>query len=62
MNISGYPKLEPHTASQIFSNCMVAILTAVMSPQGDMDFNNKLIQEIWVTHAGKRIDLKHKTI
>ncbi len=54
INVSGYPKLEPVSSSEIYAQCVVNLLTEIMSPQGDVSFENDRVQEIWVTHKGQR--------
>lgn len=54
INISGYPKTEPKASSEIYAECVVNFLTAIMSQSGEVSFENKLIQEIWVTHQMRR--------
>jgi NAD(P) transhydrogenase subunit alpha len=56
LNVSGYPKKEPKTSSEIYANCVMNLLREILSPQGELSFENKLIQEIWVTHDGRRHD------
>ena len=53
MNISGYPKKEPKEASEAYANCMVNLLAEVLSPNGEILFEHKLLQECWVTRAGQ---------
>ncbi|WP_367606828.1 hypothetical protein [Legionella sp. W05-934-2] len=50
LNVSGYPKREPKRASEAYANCVYHLLTEIMSPDGTVDFDNKWVQEIWVTH------------
>lgn len=54
MNVSGYPKTEPASSSEIYAQCVLNVLIEIMSPAGDVSFENPLVQEIWVTHARKR--------
>lgn len=54
MNVSGYPKREPKASSEVYAQCVVNLLTDIMTPGGDVSFDNELIQEIWVTHEGQR--------
>lgn len=53
VNISGYPKKEPKEASEAYARCMVNLLAEVLSPNGEILFNHKLLQECWVTRAGE---------
>jgi H+-translocating NAD(P) transhydrogenase subunit alpha len=55
-NVSGYPKTEPRNSSEAYSHCVVSLLTEIMSPMGDVSFENKWVQELWVTHEGERHD------
>jgi H+-translocating NAD(P) transhydrogenase subunit alpha len=50
VNVSGYPKTEPRASSEIYAQCVFHLLTEVMSPVGELLFENELVQEIWVTH------------
>ncbi|MBA2651407.1 MAG: hypothetical protein H0U73_03960 [Tatlockia sp.] len=54
MNISGYPKTEPRSSSEVYSQCVFNLLAEIMSPAGDISFENELVQEIWVTHNVQR--------
>lgn len=54
LNISGYPKREPRTSSEVYAQCVYSLLTEIMSPEGNVCFDNKLVQEIWVTHQKQR--------
>lgn len=56
MNVSGYPKKEPTTSSETYAQCVISLLTEIMTPEGEVSFENKLVQEIWVTHNGQRHD------
>lgn len=56
-SVSGYPKTEPRSSSEAYAQCVVSLLTEIMSAEGDLSFENKLVQEIWVTHDGQRNDL-----
>ena len=56
VNVSGYPKTEPRISSEAYSQCVVSLLTEIMSPRGDVSFENKWVQELWVTHEAKRHD------
>jgi H+-translocating NAD(P) transhydrogenase subunit alpha len=56
VNVSGYPKTEPRNSSKAYSQCVVSLLTEIMSPRGDVSFENKWVQELWVTHEGYRHD------
>jgi len=56
VNVSGYPKAEPRNSSEAYSQCVVSLLTEIMSPGGDVSFENKWVQELWVTHEGYRHD------
>lgn len=51
-SVSGYPKREPKESSEIYSQCVYHLLAEIMSPTGELAFDNHLIQEIWVTHNG----------
>jgi NAD(P) transhydrogenase subunit alpha len=53
LNISGYPKKEPCSSSEVYAKCVYSLLIEIMSPDGNVDFHNKLVQEIWVTHQKK---------
>ena len=53
-NVSGYPKAEPKSSSEAYAQCVFSLLTEIMSPEGDISFKNEWVQEIWVTHEGKR--------
>lgn len=55
-SVSGYPKAEPRTSSEAYAQCVFSLLTEIMSPKGDIIFENELVQEIWVTHKGQRHD------
>lgn len=57
INISGYPKTEPRSSSMVYAQCVYSLLTEIMSPDGKVSFDNKLVQEIWVTHQKKRHEL-----
>ncbi|HFL2714594.1 TPA: hypothetical protein ACGWTM_003408 [Legionella pneumophila] len=50
VNVSGYPKIEPRDSSEIYAQCVFHLLSEIMSPEGELLFENKLVQEIWVTH------------
>src|SRR5207244_4042467 len=50
VNISGYPKTEPRASSEVYAQCVFHLLAEIMSPKGELAFDNQLIQEIWVTH------------
>jgi NAD/NADP transhydrogenase alpha subunit len=56
INVSGYPKTEPRSSSEAYAQCVVSLLTDIMSPEGDMSFENELVSEIWVTHKKQRHD------
>ncbi len=56
VNVSGYPKTEPRSSSEAYSQYVVSLLTEIMSPRGDVAFENKWVQELWVTHEGSRHD------
>lgn len=56
INVSGYPKAEPKASSEVYAQCVVSLLTEMMSPEGDISFENELVQELWVTHEGQRHD------
>lgn len=50
VNISGYPKTEPRASSEVYAQCVFHLITEIMSPVGELSFENELVQEIWVTH------------
>lgn len=52
-NVSGYPKAEPKASSEAYAQCVFSLITEIMSPEGDISFENELVQEIWVTHGGE---------
>jgi NAD(P) transhydrogenase subunit alpha len=54
INVSGYPKTEPRSSSEVYSQCVFSLLAEIMSPEGDISFENELVQEIWVTHDRQR--------
>jgi NAD/NADP transhydrogenase alpha subunit len=54
INVSGYPKAEPQTSSEAYAQCIVSVLTEILSPQGDMFFEHPVVQEMWVTHDRQR--------
>ena len=54
VSVSGYPKAEPKNASETYAQCVLSVLTEIMSPAGDVSFQNKWVQEIWVTHKQQR--------
>jgi NAD/NADP transhydrogenase alpha subunit len=54
INVSGYPKAEPQTSSEAYAQCVVSVLTEILSSQGDMLFEHPVVQEIWVTHNRQR--------
>ena len=56
INVSGYPKTEPRSSSEVYAQCVVSLLTEIMSPEGDVSFENPLVQELWVTHEKQRHD------
>lgn len=56
INISGYPKMEPRPSSETYAQCVYSLLTEMMSSDGVVAFDNKLVQEIWVTHQKQRHD------
>jgi len=56
MNVSGYPKTEPKSSSEAYASCVFHLLTEIMSPSGEVSFENELVKEIWVTHEGKLHD------
>ncbi len=56
INISGYPKTEPRASSEVYAQCVVSLLTEIMTPEGDVSFENEFVQELWVTHEGERHD------
>jgi len=53
-SVSGYPKAEPRASSEAYAQCVYSVLTEIMSPTGNVSFENKLVQEIWVTHEKHR--------
>ena len=56
INVSGYPKTEPRASSEVYAQCVVNLLTEIMSPNGEVSFKNALVQELWVTHKAQRHD------
>ena len=56
VSVSGYPKAEPRNASEAYAQCVLSVLTEIMSPEGKVSFQNKWVQEIWVTHKQQRHD------
>lgn len=50
INVSGYPKTEPRTASEAYASCVVNLITEILSPKGELFFNNETVQQMWVTH------------
>lgn len=54
VNVSGYPKAEPHLASQAFAQCVFNLLEDVLSPQGELLLSHELLKSSWLTHQGKR--------
>lgn len=54
INISGYPKIEPRSSSEAYAQCVVSLLTEIMTPEGNISFENELVKESWVTHDGQR--------
>jgi NAD/NADP transhydrogenase alpha subunit len=54
INVSGYPKTEPRSSSEVYSQCVFSLLAEIMSLEGDISFENELVQEIWVTHERQR--------
>lgn len=55
-SVSGYPKMEPRASSEIYAQCTYNTVIEIMSPEGDVLFENDLVQEIWVTHDKQRHD------
>ena len=55
-NVSGYPKLDPANSSEIYAQCVYSLMTEIMSLTGEVSFQNKFVQEIWVTHSKQRHD------
>ncbi len=55
-NVSGYPKAESRASSETYAQCVFSLLTEIMSPEGDISFENEWVQEIWVTHERQRHD------
>lgn len=53
VNISGYPKTEPATASEAYANCVVNLITEILSPQGHFNFKASVVQDMWLTHEGE---------
>lgn len=60
-NVSGYPKMKPKTSSEAYAQCAYHLITEIMSPQGEVSFENKLVQELWVTHNTQRHDALYDT-
>ncbi|MDP3705195.1 MAG: hypothetical protein Q8R24_04720 [Legionellaceae bacterium] len=60
-SISGYPKMEPRTSSEVYAQCAYSLITEIMSPEGNISFENELVQEIWVTHDRHRHDSLYDT-
>lgn len=54
VNISGYPKKEPRIASESYAQCVYNLLTEILSPSGEMSFENPWVEELWVTHKKQR--------
>lgn len=38
MKVSGYPKTEPRPSSEAYAQCVLSLLTEIMSPNGDVSF------------------------
>lgn len=53
VHVSGYPKIEPQSASEAYAKCMVHLLAEILSLEGEIRLNHELIQECWITHNGK---------
>lgn len=47
INISGYPKTEPVTASEAYANCVVKLIDEVLSPQGQLNIKSSAFQDMW---------------
>jgi NAD/NADP transhydrogenase alpha subunit len=50
INVSGYPKTEPRTASEAYASCVIHLITEILTPKGELFFSNKLVQQMWVTY------------
>jgi NAD(P) transhydrogenase subunit alpha len=61
LNVSGYPKRAPRESSETYAQCVVHLLTEIMSPEGELSFKNKWVQEVWVTHQNKRHEALYNT-
>jgi NAD(P) transhydrogenase subunit alpha len=44
MNVSGYPKIRPKEASEVFAQCMVKLLQDMIDLNGDINLENILIK------------------
>jgi NAD/NADP transhydrogenase alpha subunit len=53
VHVSGYPKAEPHVASEAYAKCMVHLLADILSSEGEIRFDHALLQECWITHNGE---------
>ncbi|MFI5343895.1 MAG: hypothetical protein ACHQUC_06710 [Chlamydiales bacterium] len=54
INVSGYPKEEPHEASQAYAKCMFNLLSDLLTENGEIVVEHPLFSQGWVTHQGKR--------
>lgn len=54
VHVSGYPKAEPRAASEAYAKCMAHLLVDIFSSEGEIQFDNTLMQECWITRNGKR--------
>lgn len=61
INLSSYPKQEPRFASEAFAQCVASLLIEIMSPNEGISFKNPIVQDMWVTHRGKRHDSLYET-
>ena len=52
---SGYPKLEPKEASEIYAKCMFNLLTEIISPEGEIFFEHELLKESCLMRSGNLI-------
>lgn len=53
LHVSGYPKMEPKNSSEAYAKCMIHLLSDVLSSEGELQLEHKLLQECWVTHEGQ---------
>lgn len=54
LHVSGYPKMEPKNSSEAYAKCMIHLLNDVLSSEGELQLEHKLLQECWLTHKGER--------